>query len=124
MTTVIIAALAMHSAAQTGNARGAQAAPSAGRSFSCAVSGPPCAPKPASAGDTSAPLTLPQAVALALDKNPLHQAALAVTRISLAPLPQNRRGLNTMPGWLLIIAFLIVYVVLTQWLLPRLGVPT
>jgi len=29
-----------------------------------------------------------------------------------------------MSGWFPIIAFLVVYVVLTQWLLPKLGVPT
>jgi hypothetical protein len=29
-----------------------------------------------------------------------------------------------MPSWLPIIAFLVVYIVLTQWLLPKLGVPT
>ena len=28
-----------------------------------------------------------------------------------------------MPGWLTIIAFLVVYFFLTQWLLPKLGVP-
>ena len=36
------------------------------------------------------PLTLPQAVSMALEKNPLHKAALAETRIS-APLPFARR---------------------------------
>lgn len=30
----------------------------------------------------------------------------------------------TMPSWIPIVAFLIVYLVLTQWLLPKLGVPT
>jgi len=29
-----------------------------------------------------------------------------------------------MPNWVWGVAFLIAYVVLTQWLLPRLGVPT
>ena len=29
-----------------------------------------------------------------------------------------------MPQWLWVIVFLIGYVVLTQWLLPKLGVPT
>ncbi len=29
-----------------------------------------------------------------------------------------------MPNWIWGVAFLIVYVVLTQWLLPKLGVPT
>ena len=29
-----------------------------------------------------------------------------------------------MPGWVPIIAFVVVYIVLTQWLLPKLGVPT
>jgi hypothetical protein len=29
-----------------------------------------------------------------------------------------------MASWVPIIAFLVVYVVLTQWLLPKLGVPT
>jgi hypothetical protein len=29
-----------------------------------------------------------------------------------------------MPGWLLEVVLLIVYLVLTQWLLPKLGVPT
>jgi hypothetical protein len=29
-----------------------------------------------------------------------------------------------MPNWVWGVAFLIVYVVLTQWLLPKLGVPT
>ena len=36
------------------------------------------------AQDAAAPITLPQAVSMALEKNPLHQAALAGTRISLA----------------------------------------
>jgi hypothetical protein len=29
-----------------------------------------------------------------------------------------------MPDWLWIAAFFVAYVFLTQWLLPRLGVPT
>jgi hypothetical protein len=29
-----------------------------------------------------------------------------------------------MPNWLWIILFVAAYVVLTQWLLPKLGVPT
>jgi hypothetical protein len=29
-----------------------------------------------------------------------------------------------MPGWVAIIAFLVAYMVLTQWILPKLGVPT
>ena len=29
-----------------------------------------------------------------------------------------------MPSWVWGVAFLIAYVVLTQWLLPKLGVPT
>jgi len=29
-----------------------------------------------------------------------------------------------MPNWIWGVAFLIAYVVLTQWLLPKLGVPT
>jgi hypothetical protein len=29
-----------------------------------------------------------------------------------------------MPDWAWIIAFAVVYLVLTQWLLPKLGVPT
>jgi hypothetical protein len=29
-----------------------------------------------------------------------------------------------MPGWLFVVAFVAVYLVLTQWLLPKLGVPT
>ncbi len=29
-----------------------------------------------------------------------------------------------MAGWIPIIALLVVYVVLTQWLLPRIGIPT
>ncbi len=29
-----------------------------------------------------------------------------------------------MPDWIWAVAFLIVYVLLTQWLLPKLGVPT
>jgi hypothetical protein len=29
-----------------------------------------------------------------------------------------------MPGWVFVIALIVVYVALTQWLLPKLGVPT
>jgi hypothetical protein len=29
-----------------------------------------------------------------------------------------------MPEWVWIIGFVVAYVVLTQWLLPKLGVPT
>jgi hypothetical protein len=29
-----------------------------------------------------------------------------------------------MPAWIPLIAFVVIYVVLTQWLLPKLGVPT
>jgi hypothetical protein len=29
-----------------------------------------------------------------------------------------------MPNWAWLIVFVIIYLVLTQWLLPRLGVPT
>jgi hypothetical protein len=29
-----------------------------------------------------------------------------------------------MPDWVWVVAFLVAYVVLTQWLLPKLGVPT
>jgi hypothetical protein len=29
-----------------------------------------------------------------------------------------------MPNWVWGVAFLVAYVVLTQWLLPRLGIPT
>jgi hypothetical protein len=29
-----------------------------------------------------------------------------------------------MPNWIWGVAFLVAYVVLTQWLLPKLGVPT
>jgi hypothetical protein len=29
-----------------------------------------------------------------------------------------------MPEWVWLIAFLVGYVILTQWLLPKLGVPT
>jgi hypothetical protein len=29
-----------------------------------------------------------------------------------------------MPDWVWVIGFLVVYVVLTRWLLPRMGVPT
>jgi len=29
-----------------------------------------------------------------------------------------------MPDWAWIVAFVVVYMILTQWLLPKLGVPT
>ena len=29
-----------------------------------------------------------------------------------------------MPNWVLAVAFLVAYIILTQWLLPKLGVPT
>jgi hypothetical protein len=29
-----------------------------------------------------------------------------------------------MPEWVWVVAFVVAYVVLTQWLLPKLGVPT
>jgi len=29
-----------------------------------------------------------------------------------------------MPEWVWVVAFLVAYVVLTQWLLPKLGIPT
>ena len=29
-----------------------------------------------------------------------------------------------MPGWLAIVVFVVAYVALTQWLLPKLGVPS
>jgi hypothetical protein len=29
-----------------------------------------------------------------------------------------------MPAWLPLVLFVVVYVALTQWLLPKLGVPT
>lgn len=29
-----------------------------------------------------------------------------------------------MPDWAWIVAFVVVYIILTQWLLPKLGVPT
>lgn len=29
-----------------------------------------------------------------------------------------------MPEWIWVVAFLVAYIVLTQWLLPKLGVPT
>ncbi len=45
------------------------------------------------AQDTAAPITLPQAVSMALEKNPLHQAALADTHISLAQVRQARAPL-------------------------------
>ncbi len=30
----------------------------------------------------------------------------------------------TMPNWLWIVLFVVAYVLLTQWVLPKLGVPT
>jgi len=29
-----------------------------------------------------------------------------------------------MPEWVWVVAVLVVYVILTQWLLPKLGIPT
>ncbi len=29
-----------------------------------------------------------------------------------------------MPAWIPIVAFVVIYLMLTQWLLPKLGVPT
>ena len=29
-----------------------------------------------------------------------------------------------MPEWVWLVAFVVAYVILTQWLLPKLGVPT
>jgi hypothetical protein len=29
-----------------------------------------------------------------------------------------------MPNWVWVVVFLVAYVLLTQWLLPKLGVPT
>lgn len=45
---------------------------------------------PSAAQDVPAPLTLPQAVSMALEKNPLHKAAFAGTRISLAQIREAR----------------------------------
>ena len=45
------------------------------------------------AAQTATPLTLPQAVSMALDKNPLHKAALADTRISAAGIREARSTL-------------------------------
>ncbi len=45
------------------------------------------------AAQTGTPLTLPQAVSLALDKNPLHKAAMADTRISAADIREARSPL-------------------------------
>lgn len=45
------------------------------------------------AAQTATPLTLPQAVSLALDKNPLHNAATAETRISAAGVREARSPL-------------------------------
>jgi outer membrane protein len=48
---------------------------------------------PSAAQDPPASLTLPQAVSMALEKNPLHQAALAGTQISLAQVREARSPL-------------------------------
>jgi outer membrane protein TolC len=45
------------------------------------------------AQDAAAPITLPQAVSIALEKNPLHKAALAGTHISLAQIREARSPL-------------------------------
>ncbi len=45
------------------------------------------------AAQTGTPLTLPQAVSMALDKNPLHKAAMADTRISAADIREARSPL-------------------------------
>jgi uncharacterized membrane protein len=46
---------------------------------------------------------------------------LSCAGLALSP----RREFNrVMPAWLLLVAFVIVYVVVTQWLLPKLGVNT
>jgi hypothetical protein len=29
-----------------------------------------------------------------------------------------------MPDWILLVGFIVLYLALTQWLLPKLGVPT
>lgn len=44
-------------------------------------------------GQTTAPLTLPQAVSMALDKNPLHKAALADIHIETAAIGESRAPL-------------------------------
>ncbi len=48
---------------------------------------------PSAAQDAPAPLTLPQAVSMALEKNPLRKAAFAGTRISLAQIREARSPL-------------------------------
>ncbi len=45
------------------------------------------------AAQTSTPLTLPEAVSMALEKNPLHKAAMADTRISVAGIREARSPL-------------------------------
>ena len=45
------------------------------------------------AAQTATPLTLPQAVSMALEKNPLHKAAVADTRISMAAVRESRSPL-------------------------------
>lgn len=48
---------------------------------------------PSMAQEAAAPLTMPQAVSMALEKNPLHKAAFAGTRISLAQIREARAPL-------------------------------
>ena len=48
---------------------------------------------PAAAQDAAVPLTLPQAVSMALEKNPLHKAAFAGTHISIAQVRAARSPL-------------------------------
>jgi outer membrane protein TolC len=48
---------------------------------------------PSAVAQTATPLTLPQAVSMALEKNPLHKAALADTRISTAAVREARSPL-------------------------------
>jgi outer membrane protein TolC len=48
---------------------------------------------PFAVAQTATPLTLPQAVSMALEKNPLHKAALADTRISTAAVREARSPL-------------------------------
>ncbi len=48
---------------------------------------------PSVAQNAPTPLTLPQAVSMALEKNPLHKAALAGTHISLAEIRESRSPL-------------------------------
>jgi hypothetical protein len=42
----------------------------------------------------------------------------------LCKLGADREVRGDMPDWIWVVAFLVVYVFLTQWLLPKLGVPT